>query len=249
MQVFGGASLSGATLTVNGTLSVVSGTRGAFRLIDGTGLSVAGNISVYNGSLYFPVSLPRIKEVVGTVSCLENGTVIVAGTSGPSYTFRRIWIRQKGTFWSQVQSTRADSVVLEAGGTLSVGNGGKVIVGKELRWWGGTVTGNGVVETLNATNLVSSSTKFLLVSRIHGSNSGVKMYLVCVADRWAMVWVWQDRVSLQNKGLATWQRGVLVSQQASTLVNYDTLNLSASSPWVTGRPTTPLPLRQVFLAL
>lgn len=249
MQVFGGASLSGATLTVNGTLSVVSGTRGAFRLIDGTGLSVAGNISVYNGSLYFPVSLPRIKEVVGTVSCLENGTVIVAGTSGPSYTFRRIWIRQKGTFWSQVQSTRADSVVLEAGGTLSVGNGGKVIVAKELRWWGGTVTGNGVVETLNATNLVSSSTKFLLVSRIHGSNSGVKMYLVCVADRWAMVWVWQDRVSLQNKGLATWQRGVLVSQQASTLVNYDTLNLSASSPWVTGRPTTPLPLRQVFLAL
>lgn len=64
-----------------------------------------------------------------------------------------------------------------------------------------------------------------------------------------MVWVWQNRVSLQNKGLATWQRGVLVSQQAATLVNYDTLNLSASSPWVTGRPVTPLPLRHAFVAL
>lgn len=167
----GGFSAYGASLSVNGTLTVVGGSRGGFRLLDGTQLSLRGNITLYNGTLYFPQTLP-VTTISGMVTCLDNGTAVVRG-GNPSYSFSRVWVRRGGTFWSQVQSTVVVTAVLEAGGTLSVAGGGKLVVSKELRWWGGTIKGSGVVEARNATTMLSSSTKYLLVrSKGHGGSTG-----------------------------------------------------------------------------
>ena len=174
LAITAGSNLQSATLTVNGTLLVKGGKRGPFYVKDSSGLSLAaaGNISLYNSTVYFPKTL-SVTSLAGTVVCLSNGTAVVGGSGTPTYTFGKVWVRNGGTFSSTVTAARVVRLTLNKGGTVKV-TGGQITCSSKLNWYGGTIKGNGYFVNSNTTLISSAATKFLLVrfSSTPGFTSG-----------------------------------------------------------------------------